>query len=209
MALDARVVLYANDVRPSDLPRSAIRPYPTQYVSPWQLADGTRVLVRPIRPEDEPKIVELHRKLSERSVRLRYFQPLELDQRTTHERLIRVCFNDYDRELALIVEHQGASGAQILAVGRLSKVPGRRTAEFSLVIDDEWQRRGLGTELLRRLVQIGRDENVSAITADILPDNLAMQRICKKLGFELERVSTDAVVSAVLVLDGDSSGRAS
>jgi len=209
LALDARVVLHESDVRQSDLPRSAIRPYPTQYVSPWQLADGTRVLVRPIRPEDEPKIVELHRKLSERSVRLRYFQPLELDQRTAHERLIRVCFNDYDRELALIVEHQGAQGAQILAVGRLSKVPGRRSAEFSLVIDDEWQRRGLGTELLRRLVQIGKDEKVSAITADILPDNLAMQRICKKLGFELERAGTDPVVSAVLVLDDDSTGRAS
>jgi acetyltransferase len=158
-------------------------------------------LIRPIRPEDEPQIIELHRKLSERSVRMRYFQPLQLDQRTAHERLSRVCFNDYDRELALIVEQQCAQpAAQILAVGRLSKVPGQRRAEFALVIDDDWQQRGLGTELLTRLVQIGRDERVSAITGDILAENLAMQRICSKLGFELERRLDDNVVNATLVL---------
>ena len=203
LALDARVVLHGADVEKAQLPRSAIRPYPTQYVSAWQLNDGTSVLIRPIRPEDEPQIVELHRKLSERSVRLRYFQALQLDQRTAHERLIRVCFNDYDRDLALIVEQRsGQPGAQILAVGRLSKVPGQRRAEFALVIDDGWQKRGLGTELLRRLVQIGKDEKVSAITADILAENVAMQRICEKIGFQLERRLDDNVVSAVLVLDG-------
>jgi acetyltransferase len=200
LALDARVLLYASDVRQDQLPRSAIRRYPMQYASPWRSSDGTDVLIRPIRPEDEPLIVELHRKLSERSVRFRYFQAMQLDQRTAHERLIRVCFNDYDRELALIVERRDAAGAQILAVGRLSKVPGQRRAEFALVIDDQWQRRGLGTELLRRLVQIGRDEKVSAITADILPENVSMQRICEKLGFQLERRFDDGVVRAALLL---------
>ncbi len=201
LALDARVVLHPADVREADLPRSAIRPYPTQYVSPWLLPDGTSLLIRPIRPEDEPQVAELHRKLSERSVRFRYFQALQLDQRTAHERLIRVCFNDYDRELALIVEQgSGQADSQILAVGRLSKVPGQRSAEFSLVVDDEWQRRGLGSELLRRLVQIGKDEKVSAIGGDILPENLGMQRICQKLGFALEHRPEDSVVSAVLML---------
>jgi acetyltransferase len=202
LALDARVVLHGANIERSQLPRPAIRPYPTQYVSSWQLKDGTSVSIRPIRPEDEPQIVGLHRKLSERSVRLRYFQPLQLDQRTAHERLIRVCFNDYDRELALIVEASEGPGAQIVAVARLSKVPGQRRAEFALVIDDDWQQRGLGTELLRRLVQVGRDEKVSAITGDILADNLAMQRICTTLGFRLERRADDNIVNAVLVLDG-------
>jgi acetyltransferase len=201
LALDARVVLYGNDVSQDQLPRSAIRRYPTQYVSPWRLSDGTDVLIRPIRPEDEPLIAELHHKLSERSVRLRYFQPLQLDQRTAHERLVRVCFNDYDRELALIVERRDPAGAQILAVGRLSKVPGQRRAEFAMVIDDEWQHRGLGTELLKRLVQIGKDEKVSAITADILPENVAMRRICERLGFRLEHPLGDGIIRAALVLD--------
>ena len=69
------------------------------------------------------------------------------------------------------------------------------------MIDDSWQQRGLGTELLRRLVRIGRDEQVSAITADILAENLAMQRICTKVGFVLERRADDNIVNAVLVLD--------
>jgi acetyltransferase len=201
LALDARVVLYDKDVCAAALPKLAIRPYPTQYVGRHQLSDGTPLTIRPIRPEDEPLIVAFHRKLSERSVRSRYFQSLQLDQRTTHERLIRVCFNDYDRELALIVEHQGAAGSEALAVGRLSKTPGEQTAEFAILVSDEWQHRGLGTELLRRLVAIGRSESLTTITASILPDNLDMQRVCSKVGFELRHVPEDRLVQAVLLLE--------
>ena len=201
VALDARVVLHDSAVREADLPRSAIRPYPAQYVSPFRLSDGVEVTIRPIRPEDEPRVADLHRQLSERSVRLRYFQPLQLSQRTAHERLIRVCFSDYDREVALVVERQLAGGtAEILAIGRLSKIPGQTQAEFALVISDEWQHRGLGTELLRRLVQIGRDEHVSAIVADILPENADMRRICEKVGFKLRYEPGDSVVRALLQL---------
>jgi acetyltransferase len=205
LALDARVVLHDASVDPASLPRPAIRPYPTQYVGVHQLRDGTAVTIRPIRPEDEPLIVAFHGKLSERSVRSRYFQSLQLDQRTTHERLIRVCFNDYDRELALIVEHRGAGGAEALAVGRLSKTPGQTGAEFAILVSDSWQHRGLGTELLRRVVAIGRSEGVSAITASILPGNLDMQRVCSKVGFELRHLPEDGVVQALLVLDAAAS----
>jgi acetyltransferase len=200
LALDARVVLHDPATDAASLPKPAIRPYPTQYVGAYELRDGTSVTIRPIRPEDEPLIVAFHGKLSERSVRSRYFQALQLDQRTTHERLIRVCFNDYDRELALIVEHEGEAGREALAVGRLSRTPGQKSAEFALLISDAWQHRGLGTELLRRLVAIGRSEGVSAITASILPDNLDMQRVCSKVGFELRHVPEDGVVQARMVL---------
>lgn len=200
LALDARVVLHDPSVDATTLPKPAIRPYPTQYVASHQLRDGTPVTIRPIRPEDEPLIVAFHGKLSERSVRSRYFQSLQLDQRTTHERLIRVCFNDYDRELALIVEHQGAAGPEALAVGRLSKTPGQGDAEFAILVSDAWQHQGLGTELLRRLVAIGRSEGVTHIAASILPDNLDMQRVCSKVGFELRHLPEDGVVEALLVL---------
>jgi acetyltransferase len=200
LALDARVVLHHPSVDPTTLPKPAIRPYPTQYVGSHRLRDGTSVTIRPIRPEDEPLIVAFHSKLSERSVRSRYFQSLQLDQRTTHERLIRVCFNDYDRELALIVELEGAVGREALAVGRLSKTPGQGSAEFAILVSDAWQHQGLGTELLRRLVAIGRSEGVAAITASILTDNLDMQRVCSKVGFELRRVLEDGVVQARLLL---------
>src|SRR5205823_1816906 len=105
LALDARVVLHDASVSEASLPKPAIRPYPSKYVIPWTLKDGTAITIRPIRPEDEPLMVKFHQGLSERSVRLRYFAPLKLGQRVAHERLTRVCFNDYDRELALVAEH--------------------------------------------------------------------------------------------------------
>jgi acetyltransferase len=201
VALDARVVLHDPNVDEATLPRPAIRPYPSQYVKPFRMTDGTEVLIRPIRPEDEPGIAEFHKQLSERSVRLRYFQPLQLGQRTAHERLVRVCFGDYDRELALIVERRLPAGtSEVLAVGRLSKIPGQTGSEFAILISDAWQHRGLGTELLRRLIQIGKDEKVSSITADILPDNADMRRVCEKVGFRLKYQPGDSVVRAVLPL---------
>src|SRR5690606_15029534 len=132
IALDARVVVHDKSVTEDQLPKLAIRPYPSQYVTPTKLADGTDVTIRPIRPEDEPLLVKFHQGLSERSVRLRYFAPLKLDQRTTHERLVRRCFNDYDREIALVIEHNDSKGGQpeLLGIGRLSRVPHTDTAEF-------------------------------------------------------------------------------
>ena len=72
-----------------------------------KLKDATPVTLRPIRPEDEPLLVAFHKTLSEESVYRRYFNQLKLDQRIAHERLTRICFNDYDRELALVVENGG------------------------------------------------------------------------------------------------------
>lgn len=181
MALDARIVLHKEE---STFVKPAIRPYPTQYVSPWQLRDGTPVLIRPIRPEDEPLMRQYHATLSEQSVYLRYFHLMKLSQRVAHERLVRICFVDYDREMALVVEHQGASEPQIIGAARLSKDHFSNTAEFSMLISDRWQRQGLGTELMQRLIQIGRDEGLSAIHAYVLKDNEGMIRICRKLNFE-------------------------
>ncbi len=119
-------MVHDQSVPDDQLPRSAIRPYPTRYVSEWTMKDGEPVMIRPIRPEDEPMMIEFHKKLSERSVYLRYFQPLKLTQRTAHERLTRICFIDYDREMALVVERKKPDGTpEIIAVGRLSKIHGR------------------------------------------------------------------------------------
>ena len=167
------------------MPRPAIRPYPSQYVQRCKLKDGTAVTIRPIRPEDEPLLVKFHRTLSERSVYYRYFTPLRLEQRVAHERLARICFIDYDREMALVIERDGESIGQreIVGVGRLSKSHGANEAEFALVISDQSQGLGLGTRLLKTLVQIGRDEKLNRITATILPDNRQMQHVARKAGF--------------------------
>src|SRR5262249_48476203 len=156
---------WGGDVADADLPRPSIRPYPAQYVTNWSLNDGTAVTIRPIRPEDEPLLVRFHQELSDRSVMLRYFHPIALSQRIAHERLLRVCFNDYDRELALVVESRRGDSQErfILGIGRLSKLPARPEAEFSIVIGDAWQKRGLGTQLLKLLVQIARDEKLTKL----------------------------------------------
>jgi acetyltransferase len=202
VALDARVIMHGPEVSEDALPRPAIRPYPTQYVSTWTMSDGTPVTIRPIRPEDEPLMVKFHGTLSERSVYLRYFRLMKLDQRVAHNRLIRICFNDYDREIALVADFRDAQTGEhaILAVARLIKMPGENEAEFALIISDHFQRLGLGTELLRRLLQIGRDEKLQRIVADILLDNRAMQHVAKKLGFSLRSAFGGSSVKAVIDL---------
>jgi acetyltransferase len=197
LALDARVLLHDPALDEAGLPRLAIRPYPSQYVAPWTLPDGEELLIRPIRPEDETLLARFHATLSEQTVEWRYFHPLRLEQRVDHERLSRVCFNDYDRELALIVERSDPErgGREIIAVGRLSRLPLSNEAEFAIVITDRYQRRGLGSELLRRLVEIGRAEGVGRVIGVILTDNYAMQRVCKRLGFRLHRTLDNATIT--------------
>ncbi len=202
LALDARVIVHGRDVRDEELPRLAIRPYPTQYNSPWTAKDGSTLLLRPIRPEDEPMLVAFHGTLSERTVALRYFHAMKLSTRVAHERLTRICFIDYDREMALVAERDApaAGGHEVLGVGRLSKVRGTGEAEFALLISDSFQRLGLGTALLERLIQIGRDEGVARIIGTILPENVGMRRICEKLGFRVSHIAADAVLKAELEL---------
>jgi len=177
--LDARVILHDSNMDEAKLPKPAIRPYPAEYVAPWQLNDGTPVTIRPIRPEDEPLIAKFHETLSEESVRQRYFMTMKLGTRTAHERLIRVCFADYDREMALVVEHADKAGnREVLAVGRLSRIRGRHEAEFALIVADKWQNRGIGRKLLALLLEIGRKEKLSRVIGYVLQENIEMQRLC-------------------------------
>ena len=187
-ALDARVVLHDLKTPEAELPLPAIRPYPVQYVTTWKMKNKASVIIRPIQPEDEPLMVKFHETLSEESVYHRYFEALKLSQRIAHERLTRICFNDYDREIALVAEHTGLKGdeRQILGVGRLSKLHGHNEAEFALLISDSWHGQGLGAELLGRLIEIGRAEKLDRIVGQILAENQPMQHICKKLGFAVE-----------------------
>jgi acetyltransferase len=201
IALDARVVLHGQEVKREDIPRLAIRPYPARYVAPFEMNDGTSVNIRPIRPEDETMMPAFHTTLSEESVYLRYFHYIPLSERIAHDRLVRICFNDYDRELALVAERKTANGGcEIVGVGRLIKLRGGKEAEFAVLVSDQYQHQGLGRELLSRLVQFGRDEGVTRIVADILPENTGMIKVSEQVGFKVRRVIADDVVKAELVL---------
>jgi len=198
IALGVRMILSEPDQAAASVSKLVIRPYPTRYLHGWKLADGTPVTIRPIRPEDEPAMVRFHETLSERSVYLRYFHLMNLEQRTTHERLTRICFIDYDREMALIAVHRNAQTgeSEILGVGRLMKIHGTNDGEVAALISDQCQNRGLGRELLSRLLVVGADEKLARLKADILPDNRDVMRVCEKLGFSLKHSLDDEVVHA-------------
>ena len=202
IALDARVVLHDPDTEESKLPRTAIRAYPTRYSDPFTCQNGEGVYIRPIRPEDEPMMASFNRTLSPYSIYLRYFHPVSPAQLMSHEQLAMLCFVDYDREMALVAEHRDERGrTQIVGMGQLTKLQGTNDGEFAILISDQYQRTGLGTELLSRLVQIGRDEKLDRIVAEILPENEGMRRICQKLGFSFSKVPGSNVIFAELALD--------
>ena len=208
VALDARVVVYGPETAEADLPRLAIVPYPSQYIQPFTARSGEALTLRPIRPEDEPLMVKFHGTLSERSVYMRYLHPLQLTQRVAHERLSRICFIDYAREMALVAERTVAhsdGGApddrEILGVGRLSRTgPSNAEAEFAILVADNFQGQGLGSELLRRLVAIGREEGIGRIIGYISTENDAMQNIARKLGFTVRHAKEDDLMVAAIDL---------
>jgi acetyltransferase len=170
---------------PNSKKQTTVRPYPLKYVASWTMKDGNQVTIRPIRPEDEPLMVKFHETLSDRSVYLRYFGLLSLSRRVAHERLLRICFADYDREMVLVAEHPDADSGEprILAVGRMNKLHAGNEAEVAVLVSDQYQKLGLGLELLRRIIEVARDEKLSRVSAEMLTDNIAMQVITKRLGF--------------------------
>ncbi len=202
LALDARVVLHPASTKPEDLPKPAIRPYPYQYESPWTAQSGETVQIRPIRPEDEPAMVRFHESLSERTVYQRYLQQLNLSQRTAHERLTRICFIDYAQQMALVAERKDSTTGEsrILGVGRLQGLQSGPEAEFSIVVCDDFQHKGLGSELMRRILTAARAEGVKTISADILADNTPMQRLVEKVGFKVTQTPGEPVAVARLEL---------
>jgi acetyltransferase len=191
-------LIHADD----DLPRAVARPYPSQYISRWIAKDGAEILFRPIRPEDEPLMLKFHETLSDESVHLRYFHMEKLDTRVAHERLMRKCFIDYSQEMALVAERTAPETGEreILAVGRLSKSQNAKKAEVAVLVSDHYQGKGLGTELLRRLIEVAGQEKLEEIVAHILLENFAMRALADRFGFKLRKSDDAEMVVAVLTL---------
>ena len=203
LALDARIVLHAANLSIDQLPKPAVRPYPVKYVAQWTTKNGDQVTIRPIRPEDEPLMVKFHETLSDRSVYLRYFCSMSLSRRVAHERLLRICFGDYDREMVLVAERADpATGKRaILGVGRMNKLHNGNEAEVAVLVSDQYQKQGLGQELLRRIIEIARDEKLTSVSAEMLTDNVSMQVIMKRLGFGVRAGEDMTSVRAFLDLN--------
>ncbi len=201
IALDARIVLHDPSMDERELPHPAIRPYPTKYSAPFTIQTGEDVFIRPIRPEDEPMMASFNRSISPYSIYLRYFHPVSPNQLVSHDQLAALCFIDYDRELSLVAELKDEKGhIEIVGMGQLTKLQGTNEGEFAILISDQYQRTGLGTELLARLLEIGRDEELTKVVAEILPENEGMRRVCTKLGFNLSKVPGSNVIYAEIDL---------
>jgi acetyltransferase len=208
LALDARVVLHSGATDESHIPQLAIRPYPAQYISTFRLKSGSVVRIRPIRPEDESWMIQFHKKLSESTVYMRYLGFLKLEQRIAHERLTRICFIDYDQEMVLVSEFPSTPSGQseIIGVGRLSKLHGRDEAEFAVLIRDDFQKQGLGSELLTRLLAVARNERLERVIAIMSAENSGMRKMAARAGFHLSESSEDHLVTAVVDVSATQTG---
>ena len=142
-----------------------------------------------------------NRTLSPYSIYLRYFHPVSPTQLVAHDQLAALCFVDYDRQMSLVAERRDERGQiQIVGMGQLTKLQGTADGEFAILVNDQYQRTGLGTELLTRLLQVGRDEGLERIIAEVLPENEGMRRICTKLGFSFKKIQDTNVIFAEIKL---------
>jgi acetyltransferase len=179
LSLDARIRAAPWQGAPEA--RLAIRPYPKELEEPVSLEDGRKLLLRPIRPEDEPSLRRGFAKLTLEEIRLRFFVPL---RGLSHGLAARLTQLDYDREMALVLTEPGAAGTtEIYGVVRLTADPDLERAEFALIVRHDMTGRGLGSLLLRRLVEYARARGIGELYGDVLQDNAPMLRLSRRLGF--------------------------
>lgn len=207
IALDARIVLHDPEIPDEELPRPAIRPYPTQYTHTFTLSDNGKVPpatveIRPIKPEDEPMMTDFTMALSPDNLYLRYFHAVSASSLISHEQLARLTFVDYNRQMALVAIHTDpkTQKEQIVALAQLTKLHGSADAEFAIQVRDAYQGTGLGTELLNTLLSIALNEGIERVLAEIMPENIGMRRICERLGFSFHRLPDSRNVVASIDL---------
>lgn len=182
-ALYARIILdedYVESAHP--YPHLVITPYPTRYVVPWNAPDGSEILLRPIRPEDEAMEHEFVSSLSAETLRTRFFSVF---RSISHDWLVTYCNIDYDRHIAIVAEIKEGDKRRIIGVARLVMQPDLNSGQYAVVVHDNLQRRGLGRKLMEMLIRIGKDKGLNEIYGEVLPDNEKMLGLCRDLGFTM------------------------
>lgn len=186
VALDARIIadraVAPEKVQPYE--HLVLRPYPEEFIRKARMRDGTEITLRPIRPEDEPLWFELLGSCSRETIysRFRYFFFWQ-----SHEVASRYCYIDYDREMAIVAELQDGNRRRILGVGRLTADPTRTVAEYAVLVQDDWQNKGLGGILTDYCTEIARAWGVKKIIAYTTTDNPRMIAVFKKRDFEIRQ----------------------
>jgi acetyltransferase len=190
--LDARIVIDKDKICKKVEPHEhlVISPYPKKYEALWSLKNGQEVLLRPIKPEDEPMWLEMFQGLSEESIRYRFFQMLK---DTPHEVRVRYCNIDYDREVAIVAEIVEQGKRKLLGVGRLNFEIEGETGEMSFLVSDKWQGLGLGTKIVDYVLDIAREKGITKVFAIMLPDNYRALSLTKKMGFKIDYLKDGTV----------------
>jgi acetyltransferase len=193
IALDARVVidrdLVVHAVRP--YAHLAIRPYPEEYVTERKLKDGTAVVLRPIKPEDEPMWHEL---LGNCSTQTLWFRFSYLFKQSTHEMATRFCFIDYDREMGIVAEVEEDGRRKLVGVSRLVADMNHEVAEYAVLVVDRWHGRGLGGMLSDYCLEIAKQWGVRQVVAEVSKDNARMLATFRSRGFQLDENQDQDVV---------------
>lgn len=183
IALDARIVIDPGLVGKEEKPYAhlALRPYPEEYVRRVRLADGTHLTLRPIKPEDESLWMDMLANCSRETIyaRFRYFFQWESHDTATH-----YCYIDYDRQIAIVAELNQEGNRRLLGVGRLISDPDHETAEYAVLITDDWQNKGLGSILTDYCLEIAKKWQVKRIVAETTTDNQRMLSLLQKRGFD-------------------------
>jgi RimJ/RimL family protein N-acetyltransferase len=169
--------IYRTIVRTEE-PATAVPGYPWALIRPLELNDGAALRLRPIRPDDEPRLVELFHRLSPRTVYQRFFRAYDRLPDHWYHRFAHV---DYRTRLALVAEEQDAGGRLLHAVARYEPGEPDGTTEIAIVVEDGWQHRGLGGLMLDALLAAAEARGLRRFTADVLADNRPMLRILSRL----------------------------
>ncbi|MBI1194919.1 MAG: GNAT family N-acetyltransferase [Gammaproteobacteria bacterium] len=191
LAADARMVVEYRRPSADRYAHMAIYPYPTQLVSRWDLADGTEVTIRPIRPEDAEIVQRFVHDLSEES---KYFRFMRSLHELTETMVVRFTQIDYDREMALIAVTEVDGQETELGVARYTINPDADSCEFALVIADNIRGKGLGQKLMTTLMEIARTKGLKTIEAEVLASNHHMLRLMNRLDFTVRQSEDDAAV---------------
>ncbi|MCD4682900.1 MAG: bifunctional acetate--CoA ligase family protein/GNAT family N-acetyltransferase [Bacteroidales bacterium] len=193
MALDARIVVDEEMLgkETKDYAHLILRPYPERYIKSGKLSDGTNVILRPIKPEDEPLWLELLGSCSKESIYHRFRYDFYFD---SHEVATQFCFIDYDREMAIVAEIEEKGRKKLIGVGRLIGDPDVEVAEYAVLITDAWQHKDLGQILTNYCLEIAQHTGIKRVAAETTKDNKAMIAVFKKLGFKVN-FNDDTTVS--------------
>jgi len=203
-ALDARVVIDKERVFAELEPHEhlVISPYPKKYETLWKLRDGRTVLLRPIKPEDEPLWLEMFQNFSKDSIRYRFFSIIK---DTSHEMRVRYCNIDYDREIAIVAELTENGRKKILGVTRVPIEPDKKTGEIAVIVADPWQGLGLGSKMVDYMIEICKDKKLETIYGYMLGDNYRTINLMKKMGFTIKYIG-DGTMKATLNLKEEELG---